>query len=73
MQKRDGFETSAQAMMAMRLADRVERLEYELSGKPEIVVTIAADFLHGGPPTFARIFDRPGFKLATIQKHLAGC
>ena len=33
----------------------------------DIPIAIAADFLHGGAPSFARIFDRRGSKLATIQ------
>ncbi len=34
----------------------------------EIPVVVAADFLHGGAPSFARIFDRQGLKLKTIQR-----
>ena len=34
----------------------------------DIAIAVAADFLHGGTPSFARIFDRRGFKLAAIQR-----
>ena len=52
----------------MRLAGRVERLERELGDKRGIAVTIAADFLNGGAPSFTRIFDHRGFKLTAAQR-----
>jgi hypothetical protein len=33
-----------------------------------IPIAIAADFLHGGEPGFARIFDRRGRRLTTVQR-----
>jgi hypothetical protein len=35
----------------------------------EIPTAIAADFLRGGAPTFARVFDRRGVKIASIDRH----
>lgn len=35
-----------------------------------MTVTTAADFLCGGPPTFARAFDRRGSLVCTIQRAL---
>jgi hypothetical protein len=34
----------------------------------DIAIAVAADFLHGGAPAFARIFDRRGSKLTTVQR-----
>jgi hypothetical protein len=47
---------------------RLARLEAEIGRKTGAVTTVAADFLHGGAPTFARVFDRRGARLATIQR-----
>jgi hypothetical protein len=33
-----------------------------------MVVAVAADFLHGGEPTFARVFDRRGSLLLGLQR-----
>jgi hypothetical protein len=52
----------------MRLDRRLDRLERELDRPDGVVATIAADFLCGGEATFARIFDRRGFKLTTIRR-----
>ena len=46
---------------------RLER-EHGRGAASDIVVTAAADFLHGGAPTFARAFDRRGALLVTTQR-----
>ena len=51
----------------MSLARRGDHLERELSRSDGVVVTTAADFLHGGEPAFARMFDRKGALLGAIQ------
>jgi hypothetical protein len=33
-----------------------------------VSIAIAADFLHGGQPSFARLFDRRGAQLATLRR-----
>ena len=54
----------------MSFATRVERLkrEYGQASAGDITVTVAANFLHGGQPTFARAFDRRGTLLTTVQR-----
>ena len=46
---------------------RLER-EHGHAGADDIVVTVAADFLHGGEPTFARAFDRRGSLIFAKQR-----
>ena len=48
-------------------AIRLERAHGRASAD-DIVVTVAADFLHGGEPTFARVFDRRGSLLIGRQR-----
>ena len=36
------------------------RLEREYGRQSGLVTAVAADFLHGGEPAFARVFDRRG-------------
>ena len=54
----------------MSFESRALRLEREhgRAGTDDITVTIAADFLRGGEPTFARTFDRRGALLGAIQR-----
>jgi len=54
----------------MSFESRALRLEREhgRAGADDITVTIAADFLRGGEPTFARTFDRRGALLGAIQR-----
>ena len=54
----------------MSFESRALRLEREhgRAGADDIMVTIAADFLRGGEPTFARTFDRRGVLLGAIQR-----
>jgi hypothetical protein len=54
----------------MSFESRAIRLEraHGRAGVGDIVVTIAADFLHGGEPTFARAFDRRGSLLMDLQR-----
>jgi hypothetical protein len=54
----------------MSFESRALRLEREhgRAGANDIVVTVAADFLHGGQPTFARPFDRRGSMIGTVQR-----
>ena len=54
----------------MSFESRALRLEREhgRAGADDIVVTVAADFLHGGEPTFARTFDRRGSMVGTVQR-----
>ena len=47
---------------------RLARLEQEIGRKTGVVTNIAADFLYGGAPSFARVFDRHGSKLTTIER-----
>ncbi len=49
------------------LARRLKR-EHGQASASDLVVTIAADFLRGGDPTFARTFDRRGVLLGAIQR-----
>ena len=44
------------------------RTRARTAGADDIVVTVAADFLHGGEPTFARTFDRRGSMVGTVQR-----
>ena len=48
-------------------AIRLERAHGRASAD-DIVVTVAADFLRGGEPTFARAFDRRGSLLIGLQR-----
>jgi hypothetical protein len=54
----------------MSFESRALRLEREhgRAGADDITATIAADFLRGGEPTFARTFDRRGALLGAIQR-----
>jgi hypothetical protein len=54
----------------MSFASRVERLRREhcRAGDDELVVLTAADFMHGGAPSLARIFDRKGCELAQYDR-----
>ena len=56
--------------MALSGLDAFERKlkAAEANASDDIAIAVAADFLHGGAPSFARIFDRRGFKLAAIQR-----
>ena len=58
----------------MSFESRALRLEREHghAGADDIVVTVAADFLHGGEPTFARAFDRRGVASYSPQQRLEG-
>ena len=47
---------------------RLGRVEREIARSDTIPTAIAADFLHGGAPGFARIFDRRGRRLTTIER-----
>jgi hypothetical protein len=38
------------------------------SASDTIPIAIAADFLNGGAPSFARVFDRRGMRLVTVQR-----
>ncbi len=49
------------------LARRLKR-EHGQASASDLVVTIAADFLRGGEPTFARAFDRRGALLMGLQR-----
>ena len=49
------------------LAKRLKR-EHGHAAARDIVVTVAADFLRGGEPTFARAFDHRGSLLLTLQR-----
>ena len=49
------------------LAKRLKREHGHIAGGA-VEVTIAADFLHGGEPTFARVFDRRGSLLCAVQR-----
>ena len=46
----------------MGFESRAIRLErgHRQAGTDDMVLTVATDFLHGGEPTFARVFDRRG-------------
>ena len=54
----------------MSFESRAIRLEraHGRAGADDMVVTVAADFLHGGEPTFARVFDRRGSLLLGLQR-----
>jgi hypothetical protein len=52
----------------MKLDRRLGRVEREISRADTIPTAIAADFLHGGAPSFARVFDRRGRRLTTVQR-----
>jgi hypothetical protein len=43
-------------------------LEREYGRRSGLAVAVATDFLHGGEPTFARVFDRHGTQKATLQR-----
>jgi len=49
---------------------RIARLKREFGRSDGIVVATAADFLHGGEPTFARAFDRRGALLLTTRRRV---
>jgi hypothetical protein len=49
------------------LAKRLKR-EHGHAAAGDIVMTVAADFLRGGEPTFARAFDHRGSLLLTLQR-----
>ena len=53
----------------MSFESRALRLEraHGRAGADDMVVAVAADFLHGGEPTFARVFDRRGSLLLGLQ------
>jgi hypothetical protein len=51
-------------------AARAHRLKHEHGRSDGVAVTVAADFLHGGEPAFARIFDRRGSRIATVHRPL---
>jgi len=48
---------------------RLER-EHGRSSETDIIVTVAADFLRGGEPTFARAFDRRGALTFATQRRM---
>ena len=50
--------------LAAALRDYRMRAETSLS----VSVVVAADFLRGGAPTFARVFDRRGVKIAGVER-----
>jgi hypothetical protein len=54
----------------MSFATRVERLkrEYGRADSENVIVTVAADFLNGGAPAFARAFSRKGEELAVYVR-----
>jgi hypothetical protein len=54
----------------MSFESRALRLEraHGRVGADDMVVAVAADFLHGGEPTFARVFDRRGSLLLGLQR-----
>jgi hypothetical protein len=54
----------------MSFASRVERLrrEYCRVDPDELVTTVAADFINGGAPSFARAFSRTGEELAAYVR-----
>jgi hypothetical protein len=52
----------------VKLDRRLGRVEREIARSDTIPTAIAADFLHGGAPGFARIFDRRGRRLTTIER-----
>ena len=54
----------------MSFESRALRLEraHGRASADDIVVTVAADFLHGGEPTFARTFDRRGSMVGAVQR-----
>ena len=54
----------------MSFESRALRLEraHGRAGANDMVVAVAADFLHGGEPTFARVFDRRGSLLLGLQR-----
>jgi hypothetical protein len=56
--------SAATAIRAQRAinARRAER------GAGAVITTVAADFLHGGAPTFARVFDQRGALISAIQR-----
>ena len=62
--------SSARRGRPMSFESRAIRLEraHGRAGADDIVVTVAADFLHGGEPTFARVFDRRGSLLLGLQR-----
>ena len=56
---------SVAAALKLQRAINARRAE---RGFGSIITTVAADFLHGGEPGFARIFDRRGRRLTTVQR-----
>src|SRR5271165_121465 len=54
----------------MSFATQAKRLkrEHGHAAAGDIVVPVAADFLRGGEPTFARAFDHRGSLLLTLQR-----
>jgi hypothetical protein len=52
----------------MSFATRANRLKREYGRTDGIVVTVAADFLRGGEPAFARVFDRRGSRVGVVQR-----
>ncbi len=52
----------------MSFESLARRLEREYGHRSGLVTAIAADFLHGGQPSFARAFDRHGVQLLTLQR-----
>jgi hypothetical protein len=54
----------------MSFASRVERLKREFgrTGSEGLVVTVATDFLSGGAPSFARIFNRKGQEISAFGR-----
>lgn len=54
----------------MSFATEINRLKREFgrATAADMTVTVAADFLHGGNPTFARGFDRRGTMLMGLQR-----
>jgi hypothetical protein len=52
----------------VKLDRRLGRVEREIARSDTIPTAIAANFLHGEAPSFARIFDRRGRRLTIIQR-----
>jgi hypothetical protein len=57
----------------MAIRSQVDHLERELNAVATRfttgpVTTIAADFMHGGAPAFARVYDRRGARIGALQR-----
>jgi hypothetical protein len=52
----------------MSFERQAKRIERDYGRSDGIVTTVAADFLNGGAPTFARAFDRHGVRIGAVQR-----